>query len=171
MSPGLLRARAPFRLQNALTGLVLAGFATAVWAYSIRAVKQDDFSDVDDEAREMMRGKQTEGGVGVGVGVGGDGHGDMDVLGASVSRERTSPSDSASALALASTPDSDSNSTQADILARSPSRSPPRGVLAPILDRAFPHLLDPTRKTLVWGAPPVNDLGRMRLRGSTEERR
>ncbi|KAG6378965.1 hypothetical protein JVT61DRAFT_13252 [Boletus reticuloceps] len=56
MSPGLLRARAPFRIQNAITGLVLAGFATAVWAYSIRAVKQDDFSDVDDEAREMMKG-------------------------------------------------------------------------------------------------------------------
>ena len=60
MSRGLLRARAPFRAQNAITGLVLAGFTTAVWAYSIRAVKQDDFSDVDDEAREMMRGRQTQ---------------------------------------------------------------------------------------------------------------
>ncbi|KAG9317706.1 yeats family-domain-containing protein [Chiua virens] len=60
MSPGLLRAREPFRFQNALTGLVLAGFATAVWAYSIRAVKQDDFSDVDEEAREMMMARSSE---------------------------------------------------------------------------------------------------------------
>ncbi|KAG6370195.1 hypothetical protein JVT61DRAFT_12344 [Boletus reticuloceps] len=37
----------------------------------------------------------------------------------------------------------------------------PRGVLAPWLDYAFPHSLDPTRKTFVWGAPPIDD-------GSTE---
>ncbi|KAG8218896.1 hypothetical protein J3R82DRAFT_4576 [Butyriboletus roseoflavus] len=153
MSPGLLRARAPFRLQNALTGVVLAGFATAVWAYSIRAVKQDDFSDVDDEAREMMRGKQ----------MGGDASSlslslavdeDADVVGMGVSRERTS-------------------TLAADDMERPHTRSQPtpRGVLAPTLDRAFPHLLDPTRKTLVWGAPPVDDLGRVSLQSSTEGRR
>ncbi|KAH0840166.1 hypothetical protein J3R83DRAFT_1149 [Lanmaoa asiatica] len=138
MSPGLLRARAPFRLQNAITGLVLAGFATAVWTYSIRAVKQDDFSDVDEEAREMMKGKQqTE-------------------AGDAVSRERTSGEGVEGLL----------NSTL--VLG---SQARPRGVLAPVLDRAFPGLLDPVRKTLVWGAPPVDDLGRVCLRGSIEERR
>jgi len=140
MSPGLLRARAPFRLQNALTGLVLAGFATAVWAYSIRAVKQDDFSDVDDEAREMMKGQ-----------------------GASLS---SSPLEVvASPQGISPGPDLAGVHTQFQ------SQSRPRGMLAPMLDRAFPRLLDPARKTLVWGAPPIEDLGRVSLRGSTEERR
>ena len=49
MSPGLQRARQPFRLRNAITGVVLAGFAVGVWAYSIGAVKQDKFDDVDEE--------------------------------------------------------------------------------------------------------------------------
>ncbi|KAF8138748.1 hypothetical protein EV363DRAFT_1394180 [Boletus edulis] len=130
MSPGLLRARAPFRIQNAITGLVLAGFATAVWAYSIRAVKQDDFSDVDDEAREMMKGRSEV--------------------------DETRPENV------------DMNAHQTDAVLTG---VPPRGVLAPWLDSAFPRLLDPTRKTLVWGAPPIDDLGRVCLRRSTEERR
>ena len=57
--PQASNARAPFRLQKVLTGVVVTGFATAVWAYSIRAIKQDDFSDVDEEAREMMKGKMS----------------------------------------------------------------------------------------------------------------
>lgn len=168
MSPGLLRARAPFRIQNALTGVVLAGFATAVWAYSIRAVKQDDFSDVDEEAREMMLTKSSREQTG-GLGVGGEssvvgnqgGEVDVDVVGTgAMSREGTSGS--ASNLAV-------STWTGSGIRVRPQSR--PRGVLAPILDRAFPHVLDPMRKTLVWGAPPMDDLGRVCLRSSTEERR
>lgn len=144
MSPGLLRARAPFRLQNALTGLVLAGFATAVWAYSIRAVKQDDFSDVDEEAREMMN----------------------------VGAEGQNASLSASPLIeVASGRGTSLGPDLAGVHIQSQSQSRPRGVLAPMLDRAFPRLLDPTRKTLVWGAPPIGDLGRVCLRGSTEERR
>lgn len=55
MSPGLRRARAPFFLRNAVTGVVLASFAVGVWAYSIGAVKQDDFTDVDEEARSLAR--------------------------------------------------------------------------------------------------------------------
>ncbi|KAG8931477.1 hypothetical protein FRC01_001257 [Tulasnella sp. 417] len=50
VSPSLARARAPFRTQNAITGLTLFGFAVSVWAYSIHAVKQDNFDDVDFEA-------------------------------------------------------------------------------------------------------------------------
>lgn len=139
MSPGLLRARAPFRMQNAITGLVLAGFATAVWAYSIRAVKQDDFSDVDEEAREMMMIKGGEGNVAV------------DVVGAGVGVDT----------GVGAPP---------EYLRSSDLDQTPRGVLAPLLDRAFPRLLDPTRKTLVWGAPPIDAPGQMRPRGSVEER-
>src|ERR1700761_5977812 len=53
MSSGLLRARQEYRVPNALTGLTLALFIGAVWAYSIRAVKQENFDDIDQEARQM----------------------------------------------------------------------------------------------------------------------
>ena len=53
MSPGLRRAREPYRLRNAITGLTLAAFGVGVWAYSISAVKQDVFDDVDEEARRL----------------------------------------------------------------------------------------------------------------------
>ena len=53
MSPGLRRAREPYRLRNAITGLTLAAFGVGVWAYSISAVRQDVFDDVDEEARRL----------------------------------------------------------------------------------------------------------------------
>ena len=53
MSPGLRRAREPYRLRNAITGLTLAAFGIGVWAYSISAVRQDVFDDVDEEARRL----------------------------------------------------------------------------------------------------------------------
>ena len=34
-------------------GLTLGAFAVGIWAYSISAVKQDVFDDIDDEARAM----------------------------------------------------------------------------------------------------------------------
>jgi len=36
-----------------------------------------------------------------------------------------------------------------------------RGVWVNPLDRRFPWLLDPERKTLVWSAPSVDDIRRM----------
>lgn len=57
MSPGLRRARAPFRFRNALTGVALGAFAVGIWAYSISAVKQDVFDDIDDEARALQAGR------------------------------------------------------------------------------------------------------------------
>jgi cytochrome c oxidase assembly factor 3 len=53
MSPGLKRAREPYRVRNAITGLTLAALGIGVWAYSISAVKQDVFDDVDEEARAL----------------------------------------------------------------------------------------------------------------------
>lgn len=46
VSAALQRARAPYRLGNLAIGVVLAGFVGGVYAYSIFAVKQDDFSDI-----------------------------------------------------------------------------------------------------------------------------
>lgn len=57
MSPGLRRAREPFRIRNALTGIALGVFAVGIWAYSISAVKQDVFDDIDDEARALQAGR------------------------------------------------------------------------------------------------------------------
>ncbi|RAO72693.1 uncharacterized protein BHQ10_008705 [Talaromyces amestolkiae] len=42
----LLRARRPYLVRNALTGLGLCGFVVGVYAFTIRAVGQEDFSDV-----------------------------------------------------------------------------------------------------------------------------
>lgn len=56
VSPGLARARRPFRVQNLLVGSAILGFTFFVYGWSIRAVKQDDFSDVESptEAAKMI---------------------------------------------------------------------------------------------------------------------
>jgi cytochrome c oxidase assembly factor 3 len=133
MSPGLQRARAPFRFRNAITGLILAGFGVGVWAYSISAVKQDDFSDIDEEARALMH------------------------IGPTVVEEVKVPvKDQAKSMAtqiLSSVPVEVKAATVPSIH---------RGLLVPILEKHFPRLLDPSRKTLIWGAPPVDNIGRLR---------
>ncbi|RMJ26325.1 hypothetical protein PHISP_02811 [Aspergillus sp. HF37] len=42
----LLRARRPYLFRNALTGLGLVSFTIAIYAYTIRAIGQEEFSDV-----------------------------------------------------------------------------------------------------------------------------
>jgi len=135
MSPGLQRARAPFRLRNAITGLILAGFGVGVWAYSISAVKQDDFSDVDEEAKALMR-----------AGTSGA---------AAVEEVKIPVTDEAKVGAMEAPSSVPIKTTTTATLSR------PRGVLAPTLERHFPRLLDPSRKTLIWGAPPVDNIGRL----------
>lgn len=64
MPPEMIKAREQFRIKNALLGLGLFGFAGFICAsrssrsllltlysdsYSLMAVKQDDFSDIDKE--------------------------------------------------------------------------------------------------------------------------
>ncbi|KAI0005129.1 Oxysterol-binding protein-domain-containing protein [Russula compacta] len=55
MSAGLIRAREPYRVKNTFTGLAIGSFVVGVWLYSMSAVKQDNFDDVDEEARAMAR--------------------------------------------------------------------------------------------------------------------
>ncbi|KAI0638443.1 hypothetical protein C8Q77DRAFT_1091096 [Trametes polyzona] len=130
MSPGLQRAREPFRLRNAITGVVLAGFAVGVWAYSIGAVKQDVFDDVDEEARALMAGSGIQ----------------STPTEAAVSREVT-----AAPLTSEVRPETKTSSS-----------TPRRGILPPLLEHRFPSLLDPSSKSLVWGAPSVDNVGKMR---------
>ncbi|PFH46418.1 hypothetical protein AMATHDRAFT_155125 [Amanita thiersii Skay4041] len=130
MSPGLKRAREPFRFRNTFMGVALGALAAGIWAYSISAVKQDVFDDIDEEADALSRSRA-----------------------ASASRDQVTIG---SAL---STPDS---VTAAEAQPTSPKlptpAPPPKGVLQ-YLDSRFPRLLDPQNKTLVWGAPPVDNLG------------
>jgi cytochrome c oxidase assembly factor 3 len=41
-------------------GLTLGAFAVGIWAYSINAVKQDVFDDIDEEARAMSATRTPE---------------------------------------------------------------------------------------------------------------
>lgn len=111
MSAGLTRAREPYRVKNALTGLAIGSFIVGVWLYSMSAVKQDNFDDVDEEARAMVRAgvKTLE---------------DKGVEATMARKEKA------------------------------------QGLLA-VLDEQFPGFLDPERKTMVWGAPPVDSVGRI----------
>jgi len=45
-SPALLRARRPYLIKNTVTGLGIFAFAIGVYAYTIKAVSQDEFEDV-----------------------------------------------------------------------------------------------------------------------------
>ena len=48
MSPSLQRARKPFLIPNIIVGSCVALFTVGVYAYSISAVKQDDFVSLSD---------------------------------------------------------------------------------------------------------------------------
>lgn len=144
MSPGLKRAREPFKFRNTLTGLALAGFTVAVWAYSIRAVKQDDFGDVDEEARALMAGSGIQPAA-EGVAEAG---GTADVA-------------KASPVAAPVTPVAEPPSIPAPVAGTR------RGILPPLLEHRFPHFLDPRTSTLVWNAPPVDNIGKLRVAGGS----
>jgi len=45
-SAALIRARRPYFVKNALTGIGMFGFCISVYVFTIRAVSQDDFEDV-----------------------------------------------------------------------------------------------------------------------------
>ncbi|KAL0573299.1 hypothetical protein V5O48_008662 [Marasmius crinis-equi] len=175
MSPGLRRAREPFLVRNAITGVLLGTFAIGVYAYSIRAVRQDDFDDLDDEAKAKIEQERIErerervmmgvlsvdeekeamdraAGVvvdrvrqGQGISTGAKTLGDMDVARSIVDEIVTEHVTPATPLA---------STRQRGLLVGS------------ALDRRFPWLLDPIGKTLVWGAPPVDYLGSVRQRKS-----
>ena len=144
MSPGLQRAREPYRVKNAILGLALGAFAVGVWAYSIRAVKQDVFDDVDEEVAALSAGSKSAPVTTIVK---------SNVDGEQVSSSSTSTVPTVSASALA----------KAEGIGAEISRYSVRGIL-PRLERHLPgwfKLLDPERKTLVWGAAPVDKMGKL----------
>ena len=116
MSAGLMRARKPYRVKNTLTGLAIGSFIVGVWLYSMHAVKQDNFDDVDEEARAMVR-----------TGV---------------------------------RPLESKETEATTTVAGKQEKKKAQGLLA-LLDARLPGLLDPEGKTVVWGAPPVDRIGRV----------
>lgn len=124
MSAGLMRAREPYRMKNAVTGLAIGSFIVGVWLYSMSAVKQDNFDDVDEEARAMVR------------------------AGVKPSEERGAEAVTTATVAMAKE-----------------EKRAHHGLLA-LLDAKFPGLLDPEGKTVVFGAPAVDRMGRIGQGGS-----
>ncbi|KAJ8087071.1 hypothetical protein PM082_005898 [Marasmius tenuissimus] len=162
MSPGLRRARQPFLVRNIITGLVLGSFAVGVYTYSIRAVRQDDFDDLDDEAKAKIEKERLER------------ERERIVMGAlSVDEEKEAMDKAAGVVVdrvreLGTTPttlgDMDvARSIVDEIVTEHVPKTAPsstKGLLVGSrLDTRFPWLLDPVGKTMVWGAPPVDRLG------------
>ena len=151
MSSGLLRARAPFRVRNAITGVTIAALVVGVWAYSIAAVKQDSFADVDEEARILAASGPTH-----------------DIK--SIEDEERAKAARIPPLLTTSTivgAKLQPPVTVTPVVTPLPEPVPQaKGVLSPLLDRYYPRVLDPTNKTLVWGAPPVDRVGKVRDRTS-----
>ncbi|QIW96922.1 hypothetical protein AMS68_002440 [Peltaster fructicola] len=52
----LYRARQPYLIKNAVTGLCIIGFVGAVYSFTIKAIGQDDFSDVPMPAAPVQTG-------------------------------------------------------------------------------------------------------------------
>jgi len=133
MSPGLLRAREQFRVRNALTGIALFSLAVGIWAYSLRAVKQEAFDDVDAEALARDSSRPTI----------------EDEKAEKEERSRQKREDRSVARLENATPQATSTPS-----------SLPRGLLATHLSQDS-WLLEPSHRTLVWGAPSVDHIGRV----------
>jgi cytochrome c oxidase assembly factor 3 len=136
MSPGLIRARKIFLVPNTLTGIGLGLFTVAVWAYSINAVKQENFDDIDEEVRQL-NATHTQSKPRSPVFV-------------EVDRELTATSQPSGPMRAASIQHQEEETRKQTLH---------RGLLPSLLAS---RLLDPDSKTLVWGAPPIDSLGRLK---------
>ncbi|GAA5888715.1 hypothetical protein JCM16303_003064 [Sporobolomyces ruberrimus] len=136
VSEGLKRARAPFRTRNAIVGLGLSGFMFSVYLYSIRAVAQDDFADLQPPTEEQRRNT------------------------VSIEEERRNrESLKASQFEMPSLPSPSSLSQASSPDALLPSQpTPETGILGRVRG-AFGGR--GTNSKLVWAAPPVDNLGRI----------
>ncbi|KAF5392986.1 hypothetical protein D9757_001164 [Collybiopsis confluens] len=154
MSPGLKRARAPFRIPNAITGIILGAFVAGVYTYSIRAVRQDDFGDIDDEAKAQRQAERLEklkkdSGTVLTVGE------EKDVMARAA--EAVAKDINVTTLGAASDETSSLRVSGVGLEAKESRR---RGILVGILEKTAPGALDPANKTLVWGAPDADNIGK-----------
>jgi len=156
MSPGLKRARQPFLFKNIATGVILSTFVLGVYTYSIRAVKQDEFDDIDEEAKARAFAKQNESQLR-----------QMESARGVLSVEEEKHTMEAAARAVASSIRGGSVSASGDthLALESKSLVAPTLTSAPavttrgLLPKYLPFLLDSSSKSLVRGAPPVDNIG------------
>lgn len=147
MSPGLMRARAPYKVPNVITGVALACFATGAWIYAMNAVKQDTFEDVDEEAKSMIRTgvKSLE-----------------DEEREKLAKKAGKVAGASAELELAAPVVVEKEKEVEKVFGGKSTK----GVLAELVERKVHKewkgkVLDPRTKTLVWGAPPVDRFGRI----------
>ncbi|WVW81308.1 hypothetical protein I302_103299 [Kwoniella bestiolae CBS 10118] len=147
MSPSLQRARKPFVLTNVLIGGTLFAFAVGVYAYSISAVKQDDFSDVEDllpplEERRKLPSIEDE------------------------QRASKSLQSIASALPLSSPPSPKSQPANTPLpYATSTGSSPSKEIPQPDLSGASLPLLETQSTSGRWGVKRISELEWVKKRG------
>jgi len=129
-----------------VTGIVVGTFAVSVWAYSIRAVKQDTFEDVDEEAKAMLSARTQH---------------DQQLVGETLSEVSGAPAIANYSTPVVSTSAPRSTESRSSVPVLDQTAGRPVGVLAPLLEERYPRFLDPQRKTFVWGAPSVDHIGRL----------
>jgi len=149
VSEGLKRARRPFRTRNFVTGSLIFGFAASVYFYSIRAVAQDDFSDLDqplsDDKRRSLTSIEEQ-------------QRQRDEL-RLAAKGPLAPTPGSVAAAAASSP-------AVDGLAAGGAPARQSGVLS-LVRGAFAGKGADSK--LVWGAPPVDRVGRIGAEGPVAE--
>ena len=141
MSAGLRRAREPYRVKNILVGCGLGAFAVGIWAYSISAVKQDVFDDVDEEAKSLAATRTTTASAAA-------------PTSATVAAILTAEPTTTTIPAVPVTKDS-------VVTAVKEPQTLARGVLPRLFGQRYPGLFDPQRQTVVWGAPSVDNVGKL----------
>lgn len=135
MSRGFRRAREAYLLGNTITGIALLAFVFGVYTYSIKAVKQVTFDDVDEEAlAQQMNSKKSN-----------------------VAPAAPATTPAPTPLTLEQERPLKAAPLGSTAIVTSPT---PRGLIPRLLGERYPSLLDPVSKTLVWGAPPLDRLGR-----------
>ncbi|KPV75748.1 uncharacterized protein RHOBADRAFT_66272 [Rhodotorula graminis WP1] len=153
VSEGLKRARRPFRTRNFVTGSLIFGFAASVYFYSIRAVAQDDFSDLDqplsDDKRRSLTSIEEQ-------------QRERDELRLAAKGGPLVPAPGSVAAAAGSSP----VDGLAAAPASAPSSSSSSGVLS-LVSGAFAGKGADSK--LVWGAPPVDRVGRIGADGPVAE--
>ncbi|TRM67850.1 hypothetical protein BD626DRAFT_480006 [Schizophyllum amplum] len=162
MSPGLRRARAPYLVKNLLVGTALAAFVMGVYSYSLYAVRQDQFDDLDEEARELsaagvlaqrttLEDKQRSGPLATAAALD-----QKPGVGAII------PTSPAAPVPPPATTAELAHAARGKTMDPSALAAPgaPRGILSRYLASRYPSLFDPSQKTLVFGAPSVDNPGR-----------
>ncbi|ESK89379.1 hypothetical protein Moror_16222 [Moniliophthora roreri MCA 2997] len=160
--PGLIRARQPqpFLAKNVATGAILGALAIGVYVYS--TVRQVD--NINEEARNKVPEAMMKQPVA------------MDEEGTAMTRAAGAVVEKLKAYTETTYSAKDNTVLNSFDIARSiaeevvedadtwpqPSKLRGRGLLVgSFMDKQYPWLLDPQGKTLVWGAPPIDNIGFM----------